>query len=117
VVIDGNPLELGVQIPLHPAHHFADVARHIGDVATALRRHDQPEVMPVLRPLDGLLLGIHSVARCVIEHAMLAVGAGAFPSQVRDMARQTSPRLSGFVPADVRLDDNSLAHSPARGTA
>ena len=80
-------------------------------------RHDQPEMMPVLRPLDGLLLGVHPLARGVIEHAMLAVGAGAFPSQVGDMARQTSPRLAGLVPADVRLDDHPLAHSPARGTA
>jgi hypothetical protein len=88
-----------------------------GDVAATLGRHDQPEMMPVLRPLDGLLLGVHSLARRVIEDAMLAIGAGAFPSQVRDMARQTSPRLAGFVPADVRLDDNPLAHSPARGTA
>ena len=117
VVIDGDPLELGVQIPLHPAHDFADVAGHVGDVAAALRRHDQPEVMPVLRPLDGLLLGVHPLARGVIEHAMLAVGAGAFPSQVGDMARQTSPRLAGLVPADVRLDDHPLAHSPARRTA
>ena len=117
VVIDGNPLELGVQIPLHPAHDFADVAGHVGDVAAALRRHDQPEMMPVLRPLDGLLLGVHSLARGVIEHAMLAVGAGAFPSQVGDMPRQTAPCLARLVAADVRLDHHALAHSPTGSTA
>ena len=116
VVIDSNPLQLGVQIPFHPAHHLPHISRHVGDVSAAFRGDDQPEVMPVFRPLDGLLPGVYALSRGVIEDAVLAIGAGAFSPQIGDVTAQAALRFARPVVADVRLDDYSLPPAVQRRT-
>ena len=101
------------QILLHALHHVAHIGRHVRDVAAAFGRDDDPEMMPIRHPRCRLLLGIQALFRGVIEHARLAIGAGAIAAQVAGVARQTALGFAGLVPRYVCLDDHTLQSSTA----
>ena len=108
VVIDPHPGQAGVQVLLHPAHHLPHIGGQTRDVLTPFCGDDDAEVVPVLHPGRRLALGIHLVSGGVIEHAGLAVGAGAIAPKVGGVAGQTAPDLAGPVSADVGFDHHPL---------
>ena len=59
-VIDGDPVELGAEIPLDVGHQLAGEGAKIGHLGRILGRHREPEMMPVvLAPLgEGLRVGV-----------------------------------------------------------
>jgi len=109
VVIDGDPFELGSQVPLHLVHERPGVARQIFQLLGVFGRDDEAELMPVaLRPISESV-SVRFVAPGVVKPARFSVLIHAVALNVFEM--QTG-RI--FTPAGELYDprfDNYAAHS------
>jgi hypothetical protein len=47
VVIDSDPVELRLQIPFHLLYEVPDEGLEVREVIAIIRRHDDPELVPV----------------------------------------------------------------------
>ena len=127
MVIDGDPVERGVQIRLHLPHQVTGKASKVAHVGGVLGRDDKAELVPVLSAaldegaavrlvLDGGIgAALFAIARCPIAFEVAQMGVGR-------LARRT-PHLRAARGAlrielhDARLDDDAAGPKPAGGIA
>ena len=110
-MIGGDPIELGPEIFLHPAHEITHEGLQIFKLGCVFRRHDESELVAVAfaavekRPAVGL------VARRVVEPARLVLFRDAIALDVIEM------RARRCDSAALELDDARLDDNAARGRA
>ena len=81
-MIDRHPVEFGLEIGLHLAHHVAGEAAQIGQAVAVLGRDDEPERVAVFgSALDkGAAVGVIGVT--AVELTPPAIACGAVPLEI-----------------------------------
>jgi hypothetical protein len=105
-MIDGDPVEPGVQVLLHVPHEITHKRLEVGHAATVLRRDDEAELIGVaLLPLQEVATLGHIVLP-VIELARTTVARDAVAHDVVLM-RARSGEVRCTVPSNACLDDDA----------
>ena len=104
-MIDSHPVEPGPEVTLRPRHQVPSKALEIRQLGRVVRRHDEPEVMPVaLAPLcEGAMVGVVLLG---IEHM---TGGPVFGYALAPQIGQMSAERSSVdpVPHHARLYHHS----------
>ena len=107
-MIDGDPIELAVEIAFHLPHQIADEGLQVGEAGAVVGRDDEAELMRVgLRAVEkGQTVGV--VAGGVIELAGLALARDAIALDVVEMGAGGAEIAAGDGGV-ARLDDDAPA--------
>ena len=62
-MIDGDPVQFGSEIPRDAGHQLTREGAEIAELASILRRNDEPEMMPVILAALGESEYVHRI-RC-----------------------------------------------------
>ena len=110
VVLDGHPVEARPEVAFDLVHEGLGIAPK-REFRSALGRHDQPEVVPVVvRDIDELCDVLVREDPVPAEGlSPSAVLIDAIPLDVLDMARKRSAAILPLVPDHPRLDDDALS--------
>ena len=119
-VVDSDPLQPRREIGLHLPHQVAGERLEIHHVGRILRRHDEPEMMPVPPPLL-LERSLISLIAAPIEHAgRLSVPRDAVALEIGEVSGQRCrAERPPLVPDNARLDRDPpcRAEQPLAGKA
>ena len=107
-VVDGHPVEPGVQIALHLGHEVADERLEVGKARSLISRDDEAELVGVLlRPVqEGAAIDV--IAGRVVK----AAGRALAGHPVADDVLEVRPRRAEVAGNDARvagLDDHAAA--------
>ncbi len=111
-VIDGDPIELGPEVPFHFPHQVADEWFQIFHAGTVLGRDDEAELVAVALLAREEVASIGIVAVLVVELTRPAVARDAISQDVVLM-RTRGTKVGRSVPGNAGLHDH-MAHSWSR---
>jgi hypothetical protein len=105
-MIDGDPVEPGVQVLLHVSHEITHERLEVRHAASVLRRDDQAELIGV-PPLP--LQEAAAVSRIVLPVVLLAPTTIACHAVAQGvvLVRACGREIGCAVPGDARLDDDA----------
>jgi hypothetical protein len=116
VVLDGHPVEARPEVAFDLVHERLGVTPK-REFRSALGRHDQPEVVPVvvrdIHELRDLLVREDPVPTKRLSPSPVLIDA--ITLDILDMARERSASVLSLVPDDPRLDDDALSARIPRG--
>src|SRR5262245_7449880 len=104
-VIDGHPIQLGVEITLHLGHQVANERLEVRKAGSLISRDDEPELVRVLlRPIQEST-AIHVIAGRIVEATGGALAGHAVADDVLEM-RSCRAEVAGSDARIARLDDH-----------
>jgi hypothetical protein len=116
VVLDGHPVEARSEVTFDLVHERLGIAPK-REFRSALGRHDQPEVVPVvvryIHELGDILVREDPVPTKRLSPSPVLIDAIAL--DVLNMARECAPAVRALVPHNPCLDDDALSARISRG--
>lgn len=104
-VVDGDPIEPGVEISLHLPDQVTGEGAQVGHLDRIVRRDDEAEMMAVVLAALGKGLCIGVACLGPEEPGLLPVLGDAFTAQIGEMGRQVA--AAQVHAHDTRLDDGA----------
>jgi hypothetical protein len=111
-VVNGDPIELGPEVLLHPSHQVPHEGLQILHTGTVLGRDDEPELVAVFLLAREEVASVRVVPVLVVELTWLAIPSDAVPEDVVLM-RTGGAKVRRSVPGDAGLHDDMRV--PGRG--
>ena len=112
VMIDRDPIEGGVNVPLHLSHEPTREGLQVAECDAILGANDEPELMAVLSGALGEILCVNLLLQRRVGMPALTVQCDAFPLQIAQMGGN-GLALNALELHYSRLDDHatgSVAH-------
>src|SRR5581483_2422261 len=107
-VVDGHPVEPGVEILLHLPHEVADEGLEIRDPGAVLGRHDEAELMRVAFRAIEERVAVNVIPAGIVEPARLTVAGDTVPLDVAQV-RLRRAEVAGALTRVARPYDHTTA--------
>ena len=107
-VIDGDPVELGIEVALHLRHEIANERLEIMQLGAVVGRHNEPELMRVGPRAFEKATAVDLVAPRIVQLTGLAIAGDTVALDVVEMGAGSAEIATGDTHV-ARLDDDAAA--------